>query len=259
MLKHLVLHKPLAVLDLETTGLDIQTARIVEIGIVKLTCDLPPEKRHQRVNPGMPIPPEATAIHNISDADVANEPPFAALAGDLHTFLDDCDLCGFNLKRFDLRVLYSEFKHAGLAFDLDGRAIIDPMEVFHLREPRDLAGAVKFYCGRSHDHAHSAMADALATAEVLDAMLHRYDDLPRTVAELHRHFMDPNAVDADRRFVRKDGEIQFNFGKKRGQPVDAVARIDPEYLQWMLGQNFADDTKAIVQGALRKVQTCDAG
>src|SRR5262249_25999445 len=192
-----------------------------------------------------PIPAAATAVHGITDADVANEPTFATLAAELHTFLDDCDLCGFNLKRFDLRVLYAEFKRASLALNLVQRAILDPMEVFHLREPRDLSAAVRFYCGREHEGAHSAMADALATAEILDAMLDRYGDLPRTVAELHRQFLDPDAVDADRRFVRREGEIRFNFGKKRGQPVDEVARLDPGYLQWMLSENFADDTKTV--------------
>jgi DNA polymerase-3 subunit epsilon len=254
MFKHLVLHKPLAILDLETTGIDVQTASIVEIAIVKITPDLEREERCHRVNPGVPIPPAATAVHGITDADVANEPQFAALAADLRMFLDACDLCGFNLKRFDLRVLYAEFKRADLPLCLDGRAILDPMEMFHRREPRDLTAAVKFYCGREHRDAHSALADALAAAEILDAMLDRYADLPRSVADLHRHFKDPNAVDSENKFVQVEGQVQFNFGKKRGQPVDKVAQIDPGYLEWMLAQSFAEDTLTIVRNALHKVR-----
>jgi len=251
MFKHLVLQKPLAILDLETTGTDPQTDRIVEIGILKVLPDGRTEHRNYRVNPGIPIPPEATAIHGIADADVANEPRFAQLVANLLTFLEHCDLCGFNLKRFDLRVLYVEFNRASQPLSLEGRAILDPMEIFHAREPRDLAGAVRFYCGREHEGAHAAFTDVLATAEVLDAMLYRYADLPRTVAALDQHLKNPNAVDSAGNFVRVAGEIRFAFGKHRGQPLDAIARMKPEYLQWMLTQDFFDDAKAVVKEALR--------
>jgi DNA polymerase-3 subunit epsilon len=250
MFKHLVLHKPLAILDLETTGTDTQNDRIVEIGILKVLPHGAQECRNHRVNPGVPIPPAATAIHGIADADVAQEPRFAQLAADLHSFLDGCDLCGFNLKRFDLRVLYVEFNRAGQPLSLEGRAILDPMEIYHAREPRDLAAAVRFYCGREHEDAHAASADALATAEVLDAMLVRYADLPRTVAGLNQHLKNPNAVDAAGNFVRVEGEIRFAFGKYRGRRLDAIAREKPDYLQWMLTQDFFDDTKALVNNAL---------
>jgi DNA polymerase-3 subunit epsilon len=252
MFKHLVLHKPLAILDLETTGIDPQTDRIVEIGILKVLPDLRQKQRNHRVNPGIPIPAEATAIHGITDADVANEPRFEHLASDLRSFLDGCDLCGFNLKRFDLRVLDLEFNRASQPLSLEGRAILDPMEIFHARERRDLAAAVRFYLRREHDHAHSASADVLATAEVLDAMIGRYTDLPRTVSGLHQHFKSPNAVDSSGRFVRINGEIRFAFGKYRGEPLDAVARRKPDYLEWMLTQDFFDDTKAVVKDALRR-------
>ncbi len=253
MFKHLVLHKPLAILDLETTGTDPQTDRIVEIGILKVLPDGRAEHRNHRVNPGIPIPPAATAIHGIADADVANEPRFVQLAANLRAFLEGCDLCGFNIKRFDLRVLYVEFNRASLPLSLEGRAILDPMEIFHAREPRDLAAAVRFYCARcEHENAHAAFADVLAAAEVFDAMLGRYADLPRTVAGLHQHLKNPNAVDSAGNFTRVEGQLQFAFGKYRGQPLDAVARTKPDYLQWMLAQDFFDDTKAIVKDALRR-------
>jgi DNA polymerase-3 subunit epsilon len=255
MFKHLVLHKPLAIIDLETTGTDPQTDRIVEISILKALPNGRLEQRNQRVNPGIAIPPEATAIHGIGDADVANEPRFKHLAAELHIFLDGCDLCGFNLKRFDLRVLHVEFTRAAQVLSLESRAIIDPMEIFHARERRDLPAAVRFYCCREHEGAHAASADALATAEVLDAMLGRYTDLPRTVIGLYEHLKNPNAVDSAGNFVRVDGEIRFAFGKHRGQAVDTVARMKPDYLQWMLTQDFFDDTKTLIKDAIHRCRS----
>ncbi len=250
MFKNLTLHKPLAIIDLETTGTDTQSDRIVEVAILR--CE-PRGKRSRltfRINPGIPIPVSATEVHGITDADVAGEPSFAEVAGDLLAFLDSCDLCGFNLKRFDLRLLHVEFGRVGLELPLMGRAILDVLEIFHAYEKRDLSAAVRFYCGRDHDDAHSAGADVKATAEVLDAMLARYEDLPRSVADLHQHLKDPNAVDSSGCFVRIEGQIRFRFGKHRGQPLDAVARMKPDYLKWMLGQDFFDDTKAVVRTAL---------
>jgi DNA polymerase-3 subunit epsilon len=250
MFKHLVLHKPLAIIDLETTGTDPQTDRIVEISILKVLPDRRQKIRTYRVNPGTTIPSEASAVHGITYADVANEPSFNQLAADLFEFLDGCDLCGFNFKRFDMRLLYLEFKLAGQPLSLEGRAILDPMEIFHARERRDLSAPVRFYLRREHDHAHSASADALATAEVLDEMLGLYDDLPRTAAGLHQYFKNPNSADSSGKFVRIEGELRFAFGKYSGQPLEAVARMKPDYLQWMLTQDFFDDTKALVKDAL---------
>jgi hypothetical protein len=174
----------------------------------------------------------------------------------LHDFARDVAayrlLVTFNGKRFDLRVLYVEFNRASQPLSLEGRAILDPMEIFHTREPRDLTAAVRFYCGRKREAAHAASADALATAEVLDAMLGRYPDLPRTVAGLDQHLKKPNAVDSAGNFIRVEGEIRFSFGKYRGQPLDEIARMQPDYLQWMLTQDFFDDVKAVVRDALRR-------
>jgi DNA polymerase III subunit epsilon len=250
MFNNLKLERPLAVIDLETTGTDPQADRIVEISVLKVSPDGQRKHRTRRVNPGVPIPPEATAIHGITDADVADEPRFPSMAASLLALLDDCDFCGFNLKRFDLRMLHVEFGRAGLTLSLTGRAIVDPLEIFHARERRDLAAAVQFYCGREHEGGHQASADVLATADVLDAMLARYPDLPTTVAGLHQHFKNPNAVDSTGYFVRVGTQIRFAFGKHRGQPLETVARTKPDYLEWMLGQTFFDDTNVIVRNAL---------
>jgi DNA polymerase III subunit epsilon len=137
-----------------------------------------------------------------------------------------------------------------IQLQVTGRAILDVLEIFHTYEKRDLAAAVRFYCGRDHENAHSAGADVEATAEVLDAMLARYEDLPRSAAELHQHFHDPNSVDSSGCFVRSAGQVRFAFGKHRGESLDAVARAKPDYLKWMLAQDFFDDTKAVVRQAL---------
>lgn len=252
MFKNLALTRSLAVLDLETTGVNPQTDRIVEVSVLKILPD--GEKRHvtRRLNPGIPIPAEASEVHGISDADVASEPGFGAVAKSLLQLLDGCDLCGFNIRRFDLRLLHAEFQRAGLTFPLAGRAVIDPLHIFHSRERRDLVAAVQFYLGREHAAAHSASADAVATAEVLDAMLERYDDLPRGVADLFQHFKDPNEVDSNGFFTRVEGQIRFAQGKYRGQPLHSVARDHPDYLQWMLGQDFFEDAKAVVREALSR-------
>jgi len=135
---------------------------------------------------------------------------------------------------------------------MDGRSIIDPLEIYHDRERRDLSAASRFYCGRDHDGAHSASADVQATAEILDAMLERYPDLPRSVEELHDLYRDQRSVDLDGKFIRVDSRIVFNFGKYRGRRLDEVARESPDYIHWMLGGNFMDETKEIARGALEQ-------
>lgn len=252
MFNHLALNRPLAILDVETTGVDPKVDRIVEISVLRMCPQTGRDHRTRRLNPTVPIPAEATLVHGIRDADVADMPKFADVAPSLLAFLDGCDLCGFNLKRFDLRILNAEFARAGHIFALDGRAIIDPMEIFHAYEKRDLTAAVRFYLARSHDQGHAAAADVQATAEVLDAMLARYADLPRTVADLHQHFKDRSMVDSDGFFSRVGDEIRFRLGKHRGQPLEAVATRHPDYLRWMLTQHFFADTKAVASAALHR-------
>ncbi|MGP0064777.1 MAG: exonuclease domain-containing protein [Isosphaeraceae bacterium] len=250
MLMNLVLERPLAVLDLETTGVDPKVDRIVEISVLKILTDGSTVQRTRRLNPGIPIPAEATDIHGICDADVRDEPRFSQVAGGLLFFLDGCDLCGFNLKRFDLRILLGEYARAGMAFPLDGRFIIDPMEIFHERERRDLTAAVKFYCGQNHEGAHGAAQDTRATAAVLDTMLARYQDLPRSVSGLHDLFQESIPADSEGKFTRSREGLIMNFGPHRGQSLDQVSRENPGFLRWMLGKEFGEDVKDIVRAAL---------
>jgi DNA polymerase-3 subunit epsilon len=259
MLQNLALERPLAILDLETTGTDPQVDRIVEISVLKIHPDGRHEQLTTRLNPGMPIPPAATAVHGIDDAAVAAAPAFAEVAGRVLDFLDGCDLGGFNLKRFDLRLLYTECSRAGRTLPLEGRGVIDAMEIFHTYERRDLAAAVRFYCGREHADGHQAAADVRATVDVLDAMLARYADLPRTVAGLHLHFKVPDTVDSSGCFTRVEGEIRFAFGKYRGQPLHLIAVRKPDYLEWMLNQSFFDDTKQVVREALTRARASGKG
>jgi DNA polymerase III subunit epsilon len=251
VLKNITLTRPLAILDLETTGTDPKECRIVEVSILKLGPDGAQDMRTRRVNPGIPIPESATAIHGITDAMVANCPTFRALAAGLLSFLDGADLCGFNLRRFDLRVLANELKRCGMSLPLAGRHVVDPIRIYHERERRDLSAAVRLYLGREHDGAHGAEADVLATVAILDAQITHYGDLPGTIEELHALQVDPGALDFDGKLRRDEaGWTFFTFGKYEGKCVETLAR-DPrraDYLDWMLSGDFLDDTKDIVRG-----------
>lgn len=253
MLKHIRLERPLVILDLETTGRRVQADRIVEISTLKLMPDGSSNIRTRRFNPGVPIPPEATAVHGITDADVAEEKSFAQVARSLVAHLDGCDLCGFNIWKFDLKLLAAEFKRAGVPFSTEGRNILDPMRIYHKREPRDLTAALKFYCSMDHDGAHGAEADVLAALLVLDGQAERYEDLPRSVPELHREMGYPDILDPDGKFVRReDGVIVFTFSDHAGKPLDEVARMDPGFLEWMLKKDFSDEAKAVAREALER-------
>jgi len=183
---------------------------------------------------------------------VADEKSFVQVARSLVTYLEGCDLCGFNLWKFDLKMLVAEFKRAGVPFSTEGRHILDPMRIFHRREPRDLTAALRFYCGKEHDGAHGAEADVLAALLVLDGQAGRYGDLPRSVHELHQYMGYPDIVDPDGKFEREDGVIVFAFSDHAGKPVDDVARTDPGFLEWMLKKDFSDEAKAVVHEALKR-------
>jgi DNA polymerase III subunit epsilon len=253
MLKNIILERPLAVLDLETTGTDPKIDRIVEVSVLKLVPGGEPDHRTRRVNPGVPIPPEATAVHGISDDDVADMPTFRAIAPGLARYLDGCDLCGFNILKYDLRLLAAEYNRAGVPFPVAGRKVIDACHIFHQRERRDLSAAYKFYCGKEHEGAHGAAADVLATLAILDAQVSRYDDLPRTVDGLHEHCTDPKALDLSGMFGRcEEGTVVFIKGKYKGRSLEDIARTKPDYLQWMLRDDYFDDTKSIASEALKQ-------
>jgi DNA polymerase-3 subunit epsilon len=251
MFEHLVLTRPLAIFDLETTGTSPERDRIVEISVVKALPAGGVETKTRRVNPGIPIPKAATAVHKISDADVAGEPHFRQLAKGLLEFLDGCDLCGFNIRRFDLPFLNAEFRRSGLEFSVQGRAVVDAMEIFHAEEPRSLTGAVKFYLEKTHEGAHGAEADAVATARVLDAMAARYPHLPSGVEALDKKMRFPNQMDVAGNFESVRGKPRFTFGKHEGKFLADVVRDDPGYLSWVLNGGFLDDTKAIIRQAMQ--------
>ena len=253
MLKNIVLERPLAVLDLETTGVDTKVDRIVEVSVLKLVPGGGHDHRTRRVNPGVAIPAEATAIHGISDDDVAEMPSFRAIAPGLARYLDGCALCGFNILKYDLRLLAAEYNRVGVGFAVAGRKVIDACHLFHKREPRDLTAAYRFYCGKDHEGAHGASADVLATLAILDAQVGRYEDLPRTVDGLHEHCTDPKALDMSGMFGTCDeGTVVFIMGKYKGRSLDDIARTKPDYLAWMIGADYFDDTKSLVAAALRQ-------
>jgi DNA polymerase-3 subunit epsilon len=248
----LKLDRPLIFFDLETTGIDPATDRIVEISALRVDSDGSRESRTRRINPERPIPAGATAVHGIRDEDVRDEPTFRQIARGLLEFLGDADLAGFNVLRFDLPLLDREFRDCGLDLGLAGRRVIDAMTIFHRMERRDLSAAVSFYLGRSHEGAHAAEADVSATAEVLEAQLERYTDLPRAVEELDVWMRDGRADGVDRsgKFVWKDGEALLAFGKHQGKPLRQVARENPGYLEWVARSDFPEDAKRVASEAL---------
>jgi DNA polymerase-3 subunit epsilon len=254
MLKHIRLDRPLVVLDLETTGKRVLADRIVEISTLKLFPGGTHRIHTRRLNPGIPIPPEATKIHGITDADVADEKTFSQIAPNLAAYLKGCDLCVYNIWSYDIKMLVAEFKRAGVPFSTEGRHIVDPMRIFHRREPRDLKAALRFFCGLEHEDAHKAEADVLAALMVLDGQAGRYVDLPRTVAGLHDYMEYPDVVDPEGKFVRdEDGIIIFAFSDHSGKAVDEVARTDPGFLEWMLRKDFSDEAKSVAREALRSL------
>ncbi len=248
------LERPLVFLDLETTGLRVAKDRVIELAVVRLAPNGDVTERVRRFNPGVPIPAEATAVHGITDEDVAEEPPFAARARSLAELLDPCDLGGFNLRRFDLPMLLAEFERAGIPFNVDERRLIDVQQIFHREEPRDLSAAVKFYLERELEDAHSALADTRATAQVLAAQLERYPHLPRELEALDRYCdeVSPFETEADRWFHDPRGDAPvFRRGKHRDRPLQVVARAEPDYLRWMLSAEDMDSgVKEVVRRAL---------
>jgi DNA polymerase-3 subunit epsilon len=250
--KNLQLDRPLVVFDLETTGTDPATDKIVEVSAVRFEPDGGREARTRRVNPGRPIPPDATAVHGIRDEDVRDEPSFRQIARSLLEFLQGADLAGFNVGRFDIPLLDREFRECGLNLELSSRRIVDAMTVFHRKEPRDLSAAVRFYLDREHEGAHSAEADVIATAEVLDAQLARYSDLPRSVDGLEGWLRAGKGrlVDRAGKLIWKGGEAVLAFGKHRGKALRTLAEENRGYLEWIANSDFPADTQELVKDAL---------
>jgi DNA polymerase-3 subunit epsilon len=245
---HVRLERPLVFLDLETTALSPSEARIVEVGVVKLLPDGQHLKYDSRVSPGIPIPRSASEVHGLRDRDVKGQPPFSRVGRYLAGLLRGADLAGYNLINFDLPVLVREFARIGITFSLEGRAIIDVFHLFRRQEPRDLAAALRFYLGCSHRTLHRAADDAWAAAQVFNAQLARYTELPATPSALHRLLVE---VDIGRRFRRDtNGMVVMGFGKHAGVPLSEVAVRDRGYLEWLQRTDLLEDARALVQRVL---------
>ncbi|MFZ4523415.1 MAG: exonuclease domain-containing protein, partial [Bacteroidales bacterium] len=242
------LTKPIAFFDLETTGIKVATDRIVEIGIVRQQVDGTTKIKTLRINPEMPIPPEVTEIHGISDEDVKDCPTFKQVAHELAQFLENCDLAGYNSNHFDIPMLVEEFLRADVDFDLKGRRFVDVQNIFHKMEPRNLSAAYKFYCSKELINAHSAEADTVATYEILKAQLDRYANVTikdkkgnvttpviNDIKALSDFTFSNRAVDLIGHIVYNDKNVEvFNFGKHKGKAVSQVLAEEPSYYSWMM-------------------------
>lgn len=241
------LTKPIAFIDLETTGINVGTDRIVEISILKIYPNKNKEVKTLRINPTIPIPAGATAVHKITDDDVKNEPTFKDVAAQLAVFMEGCDLAGYNSNKFDIPLLVEEFLRAEIDFDISTRKMIDVQNIFHQMEQRTLSAAYKFYCQKELTNAHSAEADIIATYEILEAQLEKYSDLKNDMDFLHTFSSRSNNVDLSGRIVyNKNGIEVFNFGKHKDKPVHEVFKNEPSYYTWMMNGDFPLHTKKII-------------
>jgi len=256
----LKLTRPIAFLDLETTGIKVATDRIVEICLFRQETDGTSKTLTHRINPGIPIPPEVIAIHGITDDDVKDCPTFKAIAQELANFLENCDLAGYNSNHFDIPLLVEEFLRADLDFELKGRRLIDVQNIFHKMEPRNLAAAYQFYCKKELQHAHSALADTMATYEILKAQLDRYASV--SIKDKKGNIVQPvvndmkalsdfsfsnKTVDLVGHIVYNEKNVEvFNFGKHKGKPVVQVFKDEPSYYDWMMKSEFPLSTKKVL-------------
>ncbi len=239
----LQLTKPLAVIDLETTGTKLSTDRIVEIAVIKIMPDERRLVKRKLLNPEMPIPATATEIHGITDEMVKDAPTFRQVANEIRQFIDDADLAGYNSNRFDIPLLAEEFLRVSLDFDFHDRRLLDVQRIFHTMEQRTLTAAYKFYCDGVLEQAHSAECDANATWEVLKSQVKRYPQLGLTVDSILKCIGDDQVVDFARRMIMENGREVFNFGKHKGRVVTEVLKAEPQYYDWMMKGDFPLHTK----------------
>ncbi len=239
----LQLTRPLAFIDLETTGVNVGNDRIVEIAIVKIMPDGTKQVKRKLINPLMPIPKGASDVHGITDVMVKDAPSFKQVANEVKQFILGCDIGGYNSNRFDVPLLVEEFLRAGIEFNIDDSKLVDAQRIFHMIEQRTLSAAYKFYCDKSLEDAHSAEADATATWEVLAAQVERYPQLGTTVESIVKFTGEDDLVDFARRFIKENGIEVFNFGKHKGKPVTQVLKDEPQYYDWMMRGDFPMHTK----------------
>jgi DNA polymerase-3 subunit epsilon len=245
--------KPLTFVDLETTGSIIGLDRIVEVGALKIMPDGEELEFETRVNPEMGITTEATKMHAITNPDVQRAPTFGGVAPRLADFLSDSDLAGYNLLNFDLPILQSEFQRVGHNLPMEGRRVIDVLDIFVRKEPRDLKAAYRFYCGREYEGAHSASADARACWHVLQGQVRRYKDIPKTAEGLGAYVAEhrkKRTLDSGGWFISRYGKPALARGKHQGMLIREVEERDPDYLDWMLSVGLPEDTIEVIRTVL---------
>lgn len=241
------LRNPIVFFDLETTGINVATDRIVEMAYLKVDLNGNESSRTLRINPGMPIPPKATEIHGISDDDVKDAPAFNEVAKSLAKEFEGCDLGGYNSVKFDIPLLAEEFLRAGVEIDLKRRKFVDVQVIFMKMEPRTLSAAYKFFLGRELEEAHSAEADTKATYEILQAQLDRYPNLENDIAKLAEFSAHNRNADFAGRIIYDEDDVEvFNFGKYKGKPVAEILARDPGYYGWMMNGDFPLYTKKVL-------------
>jgi len=253
----IALKRPLVIFDLETTGLFPRKDRIVELAAVKMNPDGSEETLELLLDPTIPIPPETTAVHGISDEDVKGLPTFADKADEIYAFFEGCDVSGFNSDRYDIPCIEEEFFRVGKNFAAAIGSRVDVQRIYHKMEPRDLTSAVSYYCGRDHVGAHGALADAVATRDVLIAQLSRedgrYAELKgKDIAALDEYLVPHDPLNADRNglFRWRNGVLYVNFGKKKGTSLKSLMINEPNFLKWIVKGDFDTDVKAIAADAL---------
>jgi DNA polymerase-3 subunit epsilon len=239
----LQLTRPLAIIDLETTGVNLGTDRIVEIAIVKIMQDGKKLIKRKLINPEMAIPPASTDIHGITNEMVKDAPTFRQVGNELKQFLDNCDLAGYNSNRFDIPMLVEEFLRVGMEFEGKGRKLLDVQKIFHMMEQRTLSAAYRFYCNKELEGAHGAEADASATWEVLEAQVVKYPQLGTNIETILKCIGEEQVVDFARRFTMENGVEVFNFGKHKGRSVADILKAEPQYYDWMMKGDFPLHTK----------------
>ena len=253
---NLSLERPLAFFDLETTGTNVATDRIVEICIIKIYPDQKRESYTRRINPTVPIPVQASEIHGIYDKDVAAAPTFEYVAKEVYDFIGDADLAGYNSNRFDIPLLSEEFLRVSDSYDISNRNFIDVQTIFHKKEQRTLVAAYKFYCDKNLVDAHSAEADVLATIDVLESQLDRYPDLENNIEFLSTFSKSGGRnVDFANRVVLNEEDVEvFNFGKHKGKPVEQVFTEEPSYYFWIMNAEFPRYTKKVLKAIKERMQ-----
>lgn len=246
------LNKPIVFFDLESTGLDLYNDRIIQIGAIKYYPDGKITEHEWLINPNIPISQEATDIHGLTNEMLVDKPLFGDVADEILQFFKDSDLGGFNVKFYDIPMLQSEFSRIGTSFDIENTKIIDAMQIYRMKEPRNLQAAYEKYVGGTFEHAHNAMADIRASVAVFEGQLKYYNDLPSTADAIHElcYPSNPNTYDAEGKLVYMNGELCINFGKNKNKSLTSLAINDPGYLRWILNGNFSEKVKAAVREVL---------